>query len=603
MDKENTQDDIKSELERTELSDIDKLMKLAKRAEKSDVYSGKFNKSLKIAVMGTNSIQYVCKLVKLILAFKYGILANIFEGEYDGIANAILDDSSELYSFLPDVVVLIPDVGDVRGFPKLLSSDAEIAETFRESMDYYKMLWEKLSKTGAHIFQANFVSPPISQLGNLEANYAFSKNSFVSSLNQELIRQKPSNVTFIDFDALASNLGKNKWFDYSSYFLYKQGFCFDFLGDVCSLMCNQIAALSGMTKKCLVLDLDNTLWGGIVGDDGYDGIELDPNNAVGEAYRFFQSYVLELKNRGVILAICSKNEEEIAKEPFLKNKDMLIKLYDIACFIANWDDKATNITRIAKELNIGTDSLVFFDDNPAEREIVKTHLPEVMVIDVPNDPAYYASALYKAHTFDWIQLAKEDLSRSSSYVAQEKRTKLESSFVNYDEYLKALDMSADIGFLEQKQIPRFSQLINKTNQFNLRTQRYSEANISDFMQNDSYRLIYASLSDKFSDYGLISAVILRKDNAECFIDTWLMSCRVLKRGVEDLVFNKIAETAKELGCTKITGEYLSTKRNMMVKDLYLGYGFEKTSTDNTYVLDISRAHKINTFINLIEEII
>jgi len=597
MDNKYSYEELKCDFEQTDVSDADRLLKLAKRAEKGGIYNGHLEKQMKVAVLGTNSLQYICRLVKLFLAFKYGIHADILEGEYDGIASAILDEASELYLFSPDVIILIPDVGDIRAFPELLSNDAEVEKALKSSANYCTMLWENISKIGAHVFQANFVTPPVSQLGNLEANYAFSKTSFIHKLNLELIHQKPGSVTILDFETLASNLGKNKWFEYSSYFLYKQGFCFDFLGDVCSLICAQIAAVAGMTKKCLVLDLDNTLWGGIVGDDGYDGIELDPNNAVGEAYRFFQRYVLALKNRGVILAVCSKNDEEIAKEPFLKNENMLLRLDDIACFMANWDDKAINISRIASELNIGVDSLVFFDDNPAERELVKDNLPEILVINAPEDPAYYAAALDVAHAFDWLQIAKEDLSRSSSYVSGGERAKLESSFVNYGEYLKALNMTATIGFLDKRRIPRFSQLINKTNQFNLRTQRYSEAAIADFATDESYRLIYVELSDKFSDYGLISAVILRKSGDVCFIDTWLMSCRVLKRGVEDLLFNFIVEVASGLKCSKIVGEFLPTRKNMMVKDLFADYGFCKADAENTYMLNVAEASQRDTFIS------
>lgn len=590
--------EIKYDFEHTNISDIDRLIKLANRAEKNDIYKKKSEKSLKIAVLGTNSLQYVCKLLRLFVTFKCGIHADIYQGEYDGIANTILDESSELYSFLPDVVILTSTIDDIRKFPNLLSSNAEVEDVLKNNIDYYRLLWEKLSKTGAHVFQANFVTPPISQLGNLEANYIFSKTSFINKLNLEIIRQKTNRVTILDFDSLASILGKKKWFDYSSYFLYKQGFCFDFLGDVCNLICSQIAAFAGMTKKCLILDLDNTLWGGIVGDDGFEGIQLDPNNAVGEAYRFFQKYVLELKNRGILLAVCSKNDTDIAKEPFLKNKSMLLKLDDIACFKANWDDKATNIMRIAKELNIGLDSLVFFDDNPAEREIVKTNLPEVLVIDVPEDPAHYAYVLDSVHAFDWLQIAKEDLSRNSSYVSKEARAELESTFVNYDEYLKALDMSAEIGYLDRKQIPRFSQLINKTNQFNLRTQRYSESAIAAFLENEDYRLIYVELSDKFSDYGIIASVILKKNKDECFIDTWLMSCRILKRGVEDLVFNFIVETAEELNCNKIVGEHIPTQKNSMVRNLYTDYGFRRTDTGEMYVINTAEAKKRDTLIRI-----
>jgi len=587
-------DEIKADLEQTPITDTAKLIKLAKRVEKC---SQTPKISLKIAVLGTNSIQYICKIMRLFLAAKYNIHADIYEGRYDGIASDVLDESSQLYSFSPDVVVVIPEIDDIKDIPALMSDSSQIQDVLNRSIGYYKTLWDRLASMNPHIFQANFVIPPVSQLGNLEANCAFSKNSFLHRLNLELAEQKTNRVTFLDFDSLAANVGKLRWFDYPSYFLYKQGFCLDFLGNVGALICSQIAALVGFTRKCLVLDLDNTIWGGIVGDNGFDGIELAPNSPIGESYRFFQRYILELKNRGVILAVCSKNDEDIAKEPFYKNENMLLKLDDISCFVANWDDKATNLLRISKELNIGTDSFVFFDDNPAEREIVIANLHDVMVIDVPTDPACYVSALDTARAFDWLQLTAEDLGRSSSYVSQQARIQLESSFVSYDEYLKALGMTARVSILAQSQIPRFSQLINKTNQFNLRTQRYSESDVAGFAADDDYRLIYAQLKDKFDDYGLISSVILHKQGDKCFIDTWLMSCRVLKRGVEYLIFSYIVMIARQMGCIGIIGEYIPSSKNSIVKDFYPQLGF-KHMGDNIWFFDKFDFHEIQTFIKL-----
>ncbi|HAW57538.1 MAG TPA: hypothetical protein DCX03_00760 [Bacteroidales bacterium] len=531
------------------------LIKHAKRAEKQGVYD---NPELKVAVLGTCSIQYVCKVLRYVLFADYGIKTEIFEGEYNGISLAVLEDMSEYHAFQADVTVILPDCSET-------------------SLAYWQNIW---SKADGQIFQSNFVVPDISSLGNLEMNIAGSVNFNIMKANLEFVQAKPRNVSFLDLESLASNIGKNRWFDYTAFFMSKLGFSLNYLGDVCSLIARQIAALKGKTRKCLVLDLDNTLWGGVVGDDGFDGINLAPNDAVGESYRFFQKYVLSLKERGIILAICSKNNEDTAKEPFIKNQDMLIKLEDISCFIANWNDKATNIRQIAKYLNIGVDSLVFFDDNPAEREIVRLNVPEVAVIDVPKDPAYYAKALSDSGIFDWLQITDEDLTRAKSYSTNKQRAELETSFVNYDEYLNALEMKYTIGFLDEKRIARFAQLINKSNQFNLRTQRYSEADIAAMMNDSAYKLIYAELSDKFDNYGLIACAILRED----FIDTWVMSCRVLKRKVEDKMFEFILQNIKG----DITGEYLPSPKNSMVKDFYKTLGFEETGKENIYVFSGSK---------------
>ena len=534
--------------------DISEFLRLIKRAEKKNIYQ-QAEKTVRLAVIGKNSVQYIGKGLRYLLYERYQMNAVIFEGDYDGIEKTLLDDAAEYYAFQPEATIILPD-----------SSVIDI--------EFYRKIW---SKTQGHIFQSNFVVPNISVLGNLEMNTVESSQFQVAAANLELVRQKPGHVTILDLDGLASRIGKDQWFDYPAYFSTKQGFSLDALEDVCSLIARQIGAMYGKIKKCLVLDLDHTLWGGVVGDDGWDGIQLDPNDPIGEAYRFFQKYVLSLKERGVILAVCSKNEMQMAQEPFIKNRNMVLRLSDIACFVANWDDKAANIHAIASRLNIGIDSLVFFDDNPAERELVRSNIPQVEVIDVPEDPAYYAKALSDSGAFDWLQITQEDLNRSETYRSDQKREQLLSSFVDYEEYLSALEMEYEIGFLDRRQIPRFTQLINKTNQFNLRTQRYTEEEIRQMLEDPQYKLIYASLSDKFDQYGLISCVILKGS----FIDTWVMSCRVFRRHVEDRVFEFLQEHIKG----SLYGEYLPTAKNAVVKDFYSTMGFRKTEKEGVYVYE------------------
>lgn len=529
-------------------------LRLIRRAEKQKIYEHA-EKKLKVAVLGTDSIQYIVKGIRYLLYEQYGIDGIMYEGDYDGIAKTLLDGTSDYYAFEPEVTVLLPD-----------SKTADI--------DVYQGFWERMP---GYILQSNFVVPNITALGNLEANVEFSETYRLESANLELIRRKPSNVTILNFNGLASRLGTDRWFDYPAWFNTKYGFSLDFLPEVCSLITRQIGALAGKTRKCLVLDLDNTLWGGVVGDDGYDGIVLDPNDPVGEAYRFFQQYLLALKDRGIILAVCSKNDPETAEEPFDKNPYMILKRSDIACFVANWQDKATNLRTIAETLNIGTDSLVFFDDNPAEREIVRLNLPEVAVIDVPTDPAYYAKALSDSGVFDWLQITREDRSRAASYQTNQEREQLLQQAVDYDAYLAALEMQYEIGFLDAKRIPRFTQLINKSNQFNLRTQRYTERQIEQMLADPACTLIYAELTDKFDDYGLISCVILKNN----FIDTWVMSCRVLKRKVEDKVFDFILQHTQGT----LAGEYLPTAKNKMVEDFYPRLGFHGTGKKGEYIYE------------------
>ena len=533
---------------------------------------------IKLAVLGTCAIQYFVKFLKYYL-YENGINATIYEGEYNGINMDVFDDDSEFYRFQPDYVILLPYYTDIKNFPALLASNEEIGQCLDSVTAYYSEAWKRISTIhNVKILQSNFVIPSIHVLGNLENKEAYSRNNFIRKANEKLLSESPSNVTIVDLDALSDNIGKYNWFDYPAYFLNKAMVRLDFMPELVQCFVRQIKALMGNTKKCLVLDLDNTLWGGVVGDDGYDGIQLDPNNAVGEAYRFFQEYCLELKNRGVILAICSKNDEAVAKEPFEKNADMILHLDDIACFVANWENKADNMHKIAAELNIGIDSLVFFDDNPAERKIVKQFVPEVYVVDVPSDPALYVLQLEKDQPFEWLQLTKEDLDRTDSYIGNQKRKVMLESFVDYDEYLKALEMKGRVERGEGADVSRFTQLINKSNQFNLRTIRYSEADIESMALDENVKCLCGKLSDRYNNYGIITCVILKKVDDACFIDTWVMSCRVLKRGVESMMFNAIIDAVKEMGCSEVKAEYIRTKKNSMVSTFYETLGFENIET-------------------------
>lgn len=565
---------------------IKEARKLSKRIKKEG-----WNTDMKIAVLGSSSIQHWVMILRYML-YKDGIQAEIYEGEYNGITMDVFDEKSPLYRFAPDIVILITHYLDIKEFPVLLEKDEEIRKLLDNTLSYYENVWKELKKIkGVQVLQSNFAFPSLHILGNLEGKEAYSKINFYRKINETLFERSPDFVTIVDVELLAESVGKYQWFDYSAYFLNKLGCKMEFLPEFVEQFEKQILAFKGKTRKCLVLDLDNTLWGGVVGDDGYDGIQLDPNHAIGEAFRYFQSYLLELKQRGIILAVCSKNNEEIAKEPFEKNKNMILRLEDISCFVANWEDKVSNVKRISNELNIGIDSLVFFDDNPAEREIIRKYLPEVHVVDVPQDPALYTLQLDKEGVFEWLQITKEDLMRSNSYIQNKNRANMAQQFSNYDEYLQALEMEGVAGILTFKDVGRFTQLLNKSNQFNLRTQRYTETEISGLLADKNARCIYVSLKDKFSEYGIISCAIVKKIDEKCFIESWVMSCRVLKRNVEGFMFCKIIEEAKAMGCLSLYGEYIPTAKNAIVSDLYKMLGFDMVdATENIkkYTFDLDR---------------
>jgi FkbH-like protein len=532
----------------------------------------------KIAILSSSTSHFFKQLLRLFL-YQEGIAPIFYEAEFGSIYEQILNLDSELYTFVPDVLLLLPDYRDIKEMPPLFSSLEDVETAAHSQILNYQNLWQKVSNKMEHcqIFQGLFVVPPHRTMGALEANYLFSPQNYYKLLNLELIKNKPANVTLVDFDYHAANFGKSRWFDDSQYFQSKQAISFDALGDMCYAMTRIISSYFGKVKKCLVLDLDNTLWGGVIGDDGLEGINLNSHDPVGEAYLSFQRYIKALKERGVILAVCSKNEESTAQLPFIEHPEMILKMEDISCFIANWNDKSTNIRSIAAELNIGLDSLVFFDDNPAERAIVKQFLPEVEVINASDDPASYLSTLDRARCFDWIQLTSEDIGRSDSYFQNKKRTQLQEFVIDYDQYLKSLEMKASIAAVSETTISRFSQLINKSNQFNVRTKRYSEANIEAMINDpDRYQLRQITFIDKFGSYGLISCIILEKKGNLSFIDTWVMSCRVLKRGIEYMALNSVIKAAKEWGCDLIVGEYIPSAKNSPVKNLYGDLGFHCT---------------------------
>ncbi len=554
----------------------EKLIKLAKRLEK-DPAGGKSagGPLTRFAVLGSASIQHFVKVLRLFLD-EEGINAEIYEGEYDGIRMYVLDEASPRYAFGADFVLLLPRWSD---FPMASEKDLEDAE------DTFRQLWNALNRIpGVTVLQGNVAIPLERPMGSLEAARTDSSLSLFRRLNLFLTEEHPENVRILDLDYLSASYGKRAWFDETAWFLSKQGFSLEFLGPVAAEVTRMASATLGHVRKCLVLDLDNTLWGGVVGDDGPLGINVDPGDPLGEAYRAFQSYLIRLKNRGVLLAVNSKNDEALAKEAFTENPDMLLKLSDIACFVANWDNKAQNMNLISKKLNIGLDSLVFFDDNPAEREIVRMFCPKVTVIDVPEAPEHFVRVLDDAQPFEWAAITEEDKVRTASYLENEKREELATRFVDYKEYLKALEMEAHCGEVTKTELSRFAQLINKSNQFNLRTRRYAESEIAEMMRDSRVRCLYVSLKDRFTTYGVISCIILKMlpgespdreglSGSDCFIDTWCMSCRVLKRSVEEFAFRHIVETAKELGAKRLVGEYIRTKKNGMVEGLLPRLGF------------------------------
>ncbi len=406
--------------------------------------------------------------------------------------------------------------------------------------------------------------------------------------------QKHKNVFVIDIAYLQHYLGDSELHDEKLYYIAKMPISTHALPNVAKQVVDVIKAINGTIRKCVVLDLDNTLWGGVIGDDGLENIQIG-ELGLGHAFSEFQMWLRELRKRGMILAVCSKNEEDTAKQPFLKHPEMILKMEDISIFVANWEDKATNIKHIQSALNIGMDSMVFLDDNPFERNLVKSIIPEITVPDLPEDPAQYLRYIKSLNLFETASYSSADKLRTKQYQEEAVRANLQKQFVSYDDYLKNLEMEAEVRPFDKFHFSRIAQLTQRSNQFNLRTIRYTEQDIERIAKNDSCITRYYTLKDKFGDYGLISVVILDKQQDTLFISEWLMSCRVLKRGMEEFIADNIIQIASENGFSKVAGEYIRTPKNHMVSDIYRRMGFHE-SANGQYEADVNKYENHKTYI-------
>jgi FkbH-like protein len=359
----------------------------------------------------------------------------------------------------------------------------------------------------------------------------------------------------------------------------------DVLPAVASKVLDIICALRGNIKKCLILDLDNTLWGGVVGDDGWEGLQLGHGLGIGKAYSEFQMWVKKLRQRGIIICVCSKNDEDKAREPFEKHPEMVLRMDDIAVFMANWETKVDNIRAIQRVLNIGFDSMVFVDDNPFERAMVRENIAGIEVPEMPEDPADWLEYMYGLNLFETASYSGADVERTRQYQAEAKRVSLAKSFDSEEDFLRSLDMKATVSGFTPYNTPRVAQLSQRSNQFNLRTVRYTEADVAALAADDKAVVLSFTLEDRFGDNGLVAVVVMKPmDEESLFVETWLMSCRVLKRGMEDFTLNTMVTAAKERGYKRIVGEYLPTAKNSMVADHYQRMGFTATA-DSRWVLE------------------
>ena len=530
-------------------------------------------KPIRLAVLGSSTLTHLLPSIR-VAALRRGLFITTHEGDYGQYLQELADPGSHLYAFGPSVILLAFDaVHLTRGIDAAADLDASEA-ALQDVASRIRQCWELARKAKIPVIQQTGLPlfPPL--LGNNEHRLPGSKQRIVVRLN-EILRQAADEegVDILALDSRATADGVQVWHDPLLWHRAKQEVspvAAPLYGD---LVARVLAAQQGRSFKCLVLDLDNTLWGGVIGDDGLEGIVLGQGDATGEAFIELQNYALQQAKRGIILAVCSKNDEANALAPFAQHPEMVLKRSDIACFVANWDDKAKNIRRIANELNIGLDSIVFVDDNPFERNLVRAELPMVAVPELPEDPSLFARTIADAGYFEGIRVTDEDRERTRQYQVNAERSALLAESADLPTYLRGLGMQLVWKRFDAVGLQRIVQLINKTNQFNLTTRRYSEADVRAIMDDPDCFGLQLRLIDRYGDNGIIAIVIGKRKGDDLMIDTWLMSCRVLGRQVEEATLGLIVEAAKKLGANRIVGEYIPTAKNGMVRDHYSKLGF------------------------------
>jgi FkbH-like protein len=557
-------------------------------------------KPVKVALLGDSATQMFAQALK---GYGYGAKLNfeIFEGGYNDIEREIINPSSELYKFKPEFIIIFRSVQKLQKsfYQCSLSEKRSFAENHLNKVDrLYQILTEQ---SAARVILFNLPEVNDAIYGNFSNNTETSFPFQLRKINFELMRKclELKNLFINDVAALQCSYGNDFIFDSKLYINADMVFSLDFLPALAKNTSDIIEASLGQSKKCLLLDLDNVLWGGMIGDDGIDKIQIG-SLGIGKAFTDFQLWLKQLKERGILLAVCSKNSEYIAKEAFQNHPEMILKLEDIAVFVANWNNKIDNIKYIQSILNIGFDTMVFLDDSPFERNFVRAHFSEICVPELPEDPVDYLAFLQKLNLFEAGSFNEEDTQRTKKYQEESKRKASLQNYGSGEDFLKSVEMTAQIDTFNSFNIPRVVQLIQRSNQFNLRTIRYSEEEIKSISSSKNHISYSFTLSDKFGDYGLTAVVILKREPDFLFIDTWIMSCRIFKRGMEDLVLNKIAEIALKEGYHKVAGEFIPTPKNEIVKDLYQNAGFSKEN--KLWMLDVKKFKPRLHFIKIKEEV-
>ena len=548
----------------------------------------KFDKKLKVAILSSFTLNGLDETFH-VKCSEIGIRYQSYVADYNQYNQEILNPKSNFYNFSPDVTFLILDIrsllGDYFYFPYSISS-AERKSLVKEKINELEnLILQFKNNSSSTLVITNFNIPSYSPNGIIETKSEFGFHEMIHEINESLrnIVKNQNSIYVYDFNQFVSKYGEKNIFDYRQFHLGSIQIAFNYIPYFAYELMSYVKTMLGVSRKCIVLDLDNTLWGGIVGEDGFDGIELDQTSN-GKAFVEFQKQLLSLWQQGIILAINSKNNFDDAMKVIREHPDMILREKHFASIQINWDDKAQNIKQIAEEINIGLNSIVFFDDDKLNQERIKQEFPEVLTVDMPNDPSQYSSILTNLNDFNALQRTEEDTKRGVMYAQQRQRKQFENTVSNLDQFLKQMDIKVKIkqsnGFL----IPRISQLTLKTNQFNLTTRRYQEEEIRKFSKDENFEVGCAQVLDKFGDNGITGAYIVKKNETNWILDTFLLSCRVMGRGVEDAMLSHILKDAKNNGIEEFKAEFIPTLKNKPAENFLSDFGFRKH--DNFWVYDL-----------------
>ena len=553
-------------------------------------------KKINISVLGDAATQHICKAIKGD-GYTKGINYNIYEAEYNQIQLIMMDPKADLWKQKNDFVFLLMS-GEML-YKRFTAIHREDRVFFAENIiNEIKSYWKTICRhdSSTKIIQSNFAFINDRVFGDysnkVQESFLFQARKLNYLLMELISDSKYGNVFILDMESIQSQYGIEQFHDTRTYYVGKLPVSIRLLPIVADRFSQIVLSQRGQVKKCLITDLDNTLWGGVIGDDGLENIQIGELGE-GQAFSALQSWIKELKERGIIICVCSKNEENVAKKPFEEHPDMILSLDDITIFVANWEDKASNIKMIQDTLNIGMDGIVFIDDNPFERNLVREAIPDITVPELPEDATEYLSYLQSLNLFETASYSEEDVKRTKQYKAEAGRKLEQGHYDKYDDYLQSLNMKAVIAPFDLFHRPRIAQLTQRSNQFNLRTIRYSEADVEFRENSPDYITMYVTMQDKYGDYGLISVVCLQNQGDILFVEEWLMSCRVLNRGTEELVCDAIFDVAKRLNVSKVVGEYIPTAKNKMVENLYLQMGFTD-KTNGIFEANVSeyKTHKV-----------